>query len=194
MCKLTFMKDLFGIVVSTSDCHPRGSGFDSRLYPRNFSGSIGSGTGSTQPRADNWVAIWMRSSDIRLRKLKLRLRDKCFVNHKAPCTAIWQQPLQSVLALRGCSTTDLIYTKYWILWVQIRKLTFMKESLHINNQSKYLILYFKLMLPIIIFPYNIISLLGCHLFKSWQWFKNITFVTWKIIRHDVTASSRTLLE
>ena len=47
---------LFGIVVSTSDCHPRGPGFDSRLYPRNFSGSIGSGTGSTQPREDNWVA------------------------------------------------------------------------------------------------------------------------------------------
>ena len=48
---------LFGIVVSMSDCHPRGPGFDSRLYPRNFSGSIGSGTGSTHPREDNRVAI-----------------------------------------------------------------------------------------------------------------------------------------
>ena len=47
---------LFGIVVSTSDCHPRAPGFDSRLYPRNFSVSIGSGMGSTQPREDNWVA------------------------------------------------------------------------------------------------------------------------------------------
>ena len=47
---------LFGIVVSTSDCHPRGPGFDSRLYPRLFFGSVGSGTGSTQPREDNWVA------------------------------------------------------------------------------------------------------------------------------------------
>ena len=46
----------------TSDCHPRGPGFDSRLYPRNFSGSIVSGTGSTQPREDNWVATYMRSS------------------------------------------------------------------------------------------------------------------------------------
>ena len=36
---------LFGLVVSTSDCHPR-----------NFSGSIGSGTGSTHLREDNWVA------------------------------------------------------------------------------------------------------------------------------------------
>ena len=98
---------LFGIVV-TSDCHPRGPGFESRLYPRNFSSSVGSGTGSTQPREDNWVATWMRSSEIRLRKLKLRLRDKRFANHKAPRTAIWQQPLQSVLALRGCSATDLI--------------------------------------------------------------------------------------
>ena len=43
-------------VVSTSDCHPRGPGFDSRLYPRNFSGSKGSVTRSTQPREDNWVA------------------------------------------------------------------------------------------------------------------------------------------
>ena len=50
----------------------------------------------------------MRSSEIRLRKLKLRLRDKHFANHKAPCTAIWRQPIQSVLALRGRSATDLI--------------------------------------------------------------------------------------
>ena len=34
----------FGIVVSTSDCHPRGPGFDLMLYPRNFSRSIGPGT------------------------------------------------------------------------------------------------------------------------------------------------------
>ena len=54
MCKFDH---LFGMVVSTSDCHPRGPGFDSRLCPRNFSGSKGSGTGSTQPREDNWVAI-----------------------------------------------------------------------------------------------------------------------------------------
>ena len=50
----------------------------------------------------------MRSSEIRLRKLKLRLRDKRFANHKAPCIAIWQQLLQSVLALRSCSAMDLI--------------------------------------------------------------------------------------
>ena len=49
----------------------------------------------------------MRGNEIRLRKLKLRLRDKCFVNHKAPWTAIWQQQLQSVFVLRGCSATDL---------------------------------------------------------------------------------------
>ena len=50
-----YYKDLFGIVVSTSDYHPRGPGFDSRLYSRNFLGSIGSGTGSTQPREDNCI-------------------------------------------------------------------------------------------------------------------------------------------
>ena len=44
---------LFGMVVSMCDCHPRGPGLDSRLYPRNHSGSIGYGTGSTQPREDN---------------------------------------------------------------------------------------------------------------------------------------------
>ena len=76
---------LFGIVGSTSDCHPRGPGFDSRLYSRNFSGSIGSGTRSTQPCEDNWVATWLRSSEIQLvRKLKLRLKDKHFANHKVP--------------------------------------------------------------------------------------------------------------
>ena len=50
----------------------------------------------------------MKSSEIRLRKLKLRLRDKRFTNHKAPCTAIWQQPLQLVLALRSCSATGYV--------------------------------------------------------------------------------------
>ena len=59
-CKITpgilITDHLFGIVVSTSDYHPRGPGFDSRLYPRNFPESVGSGTGSTQPREDNWVA------------------------------------------------------------------------------------------------------------------------------------------
>ena len=47
----------FGIVISTPDCHLRGPGFDFRLYPRNFSGIMGSGTESTRPREDNWVAI-----------------------------------------------------------------------------------------------------------------------------------------
>ena len=63
------VQPLYGIVVSMSDCHPRGPGFDSRLYARNFSGSVGSGTWSTQPPDDNWVTTYMRSSEIRLRKL-----------------------------------------------------------------------------------------------------------------------------
>ena len=50
----------------------------------------------------------MRRSEILLRKLKLRLRDKRFANNKVSCNAIWQQPLQSVVALRGSSATDLI--------------------------------------------------------------------------------------
>ena len=89
-------------MVTTSDWYPRGPRIDSLLYPRNFSGSIGSGTGSTQA---SWGQL---GSKIRLRKLKLRLRDKRFANHKAPCTVIWQQLLQSVMALRGCSAADII--------------------------------------------------------------------------------------
>ena len=92
---------LFGTVVSTSDCHPRGPGFVSQLYPTNFSRSI---------RLVRIIGSLLDiSSEIRLRKLKLRLRDKRFANHKAPCTAVWQQPLQLVLALRGCSAMDLIF-------------------------------------------------------------------------------------
>ena len=75
---------LFGNVVCMSDYHPRGPGYDSRLYPRNVSGSIGSGTGSTQPREANWELLDMRSNEIRLRKLKLSLRYKRFANHKVP--------------------------------------------------------------------------------------------------------------
>ena len=71
-------------MVSTCDCYPRGPGFDSRLYSRNYSGSIGSGTGSTQPHEDNWVASDMRSSKIRLRKLKLWLRDNILLTTRLP--------------------------------------------------------------------------------------------------------------
>ena len=58
MCIRFWSDHLFGIVVSTSACHPRSSGFESRLLPRIFFGSIGSGTGSTQPREYNLVATW----------------------------------------------------------------------------------------------------------------------------------------
>ena len=54
-----YLNELFGIVVSTPDCHPRGPGFDSRLLD-------------------------MGSSEIRFIKWKLRLRDMRFANHKAP--------------------------------------------------------------------------------------------------------------
>ena len=53
-----FYDRLFSIAVSTSDCHPRGPEFDFRLYHRNFTESMVSGTGYTQPREDIWVAIW----------------------------------------------------------------------------------------------------------------------------------------
>ena len=56
---------LFGIVVSTSDCHPRGPGFDSRLYPRNFSRSLERGP-SSLVRPIGYL-LDMRSSEIRLK-------------------------------------------------------------------------------------------------------------------------------
>ena len=66
---------MFGILVITmSDSHARDHGFDSRLYSGNFSECIGSGMEFTKPCEDNWVAASMKSSEIRLRKQKLRLR------------------------------------------------------------------------------------------------------------------------
>ena len=65
--------NLFGIVVSTSDYRPRGPGFDSRLYPRNFSGSIGSGTGTTQPHEDNWVAAWYEKKRNPVKKTEIKV-------------------------------------------------------------------------------------------------------------------------
>ena len=47
---------LFVTVVSTSDYHAGGLGFDPRLYPTNFSRRIGSRTVSTQLCEDNRVA------------------------------------------------------------------------------------------------------------------------------------------
>ena len=48
-----------GLVVSISDYLPRGPGFDSRLYPRNFCWSrpIGSGTWSIQRGAQNCIGL-----------------------------------------------------------------------------------------------------------------------------------------
>ena len=101
------MDRLFGIVVSTSDCHPRCPGFDSRYTLEIFLEVQGLERGPTSLVRIIGQLLDMISSEIRLRKRKLRLRDKRFANHKAPCTAIQQQPLQLVLALRGCSATDL---------------------------------------------------------------------------------------
>ena len=72
----------------------------------------------------------MRRSEIRLRKLKLWLRD----NHKAPYTDIWQQPLQSALALRNCSATDLfIYFIYlFYLFINNRCLYFVFDMQNKN--------------------------------------------------------------
>lgn len=36
LCLVSIVDCLFGIVISTSDCHSRGPGLDSRLYPRKF--------------------------------------------------------------------------------------------------------------------------------------------------------------
>ena len=108
------LANLFGIVVSTSNCHPR-----RRLRfpaePQNFFLEV-QVLERDPPSLVRTIGQLpnMKSREIRLRKLKLRLMDKRFANHKAPCTAIWLQPLQSVLALRGCSATDLflfVYTK-----------------------------------------------------------------------------------
>ena len=54
-----------------------------------------------------------------LRRLKLRLRDKRFANHKAPCSVIWQQPLQSVLVPQGCYASDIILYSPFIMMLSI---------------------------------------------------------------------------
>ena len=100
---------LRAMAFSMSDCHPGGPRFDSRLYPRNFSRSIGSGMGSTQPREANWLATWYEKLQNPVKKTEIKVEGLRFANHKIPCTAIWQQPLQSVLALWSCSATDLFY-------------------------------------------------------------------------------------
>ena len=58
----------------------------------------------------------MRSSKIRLRK-QIKVEGKRFANHKVPCTAIWQQPLQFVLALRSCSAMDKKMKAQSHLWL-----------------------------------------------------------------------------
>ena len=69
-CMLCFHR-LFVMWLACLTTIQEGPRFDSRLCPRNFSGSIGSGIDPLppQPREDNWVAISLRSSEIRLRKI-----------------------------------------------------------------------------------------------------------------------------
>ena len=71
----------------------------------------------------------MKGSKIRLRKLKLRLRDYALLSTRPP-TAIWQQPLQSVLAPRSCSATDSILTsrKENILYCKIYSVSSYKTA------------------------------------------------------------------
>ena len=60
----------------------------------------------------------MRSSEIRLRKLKLRLGDSAQLTTRPSFTAIWQEPLQQVLDLRNCNATDLILIHTEIIAVE----------------------------------------------------------------------------
>ena len=50
--------------------------------------------GSTQHREDNWVATWFEKKQNLVKKTEIKVEGKRFANHNAPCTAIWQQPLQ----------------------------------------------------------------------------------------------------
>ena len=61
----------------------------------------------------------MRSSEIQLRKLKSRFRDKRFANHKATCTAICQQQFQSVLAHRSLAPR-IHFLNYKCFWEKVR--------------------------------------------------------------------------
>ena len=55
-------------------------------YALKFSWNVGSGAGSTQPREDNWVppCLAMRGNEIRLKKLKLRVRNNDLLTTRAP--------------------------------------------------------------------------------------------------------------
>ena len=81
---LTMTISLFGIVVSTPDCHPRDPGFDFRLYPRNFSEVQGLERGPPSLVRPIGQLVDMRSSETRLRKLKLRLRDNALLTTRPP--------------------------------------------------------------------------------------------------------------
>jgi hypothetical protein len=49
---------LCGLVVGVAGYRPRGSAFD--FCSLDFLSSTGSGTGSTQPREDEWEATWTK--------------------------------------------------------------------------------------------------------------------------------------
>ena len=80
-----------GVVVSVYKYHPRDSVCHSLPYPRNFDRNIGSGMGSSQHRDYNWVhRLLVRSSEIWLRKLKLRQKENVLLTTRPfalPCAS-----------------------------------------------------------------------------------------------------------
>ena len=87
------------------------SGFSSPI--RQMSGSF------RPPRSLN--IIWPSLSSIiihyRRQWAEMLMRPKTsnihtYTNHRAPCIAIWQQPLQSVLALQSCIAMDFFFYEW----------------------------------------------------------------------------------
>ena len=76
---------LLGIVVSTSDCQPRGPGFDLGYTLKLFLER--NRTGCTQPREGNRVVNSLTSSEILFRKRKLKFRDDALLTTRPPALA-----------------------------------------------------------------------------------------------------------
>ena len=103
--------------------------------PQNFSGSIGSGTGPASFVRTIGQLLDMRCNEIRLRKLKLRLKDKGFANHKAPVLPSGRNHFSRSWLFWAVAPRIYFYLFFFLLYYHIKRCRQLVYNLIYNSRE-----------------------------------------------------------